>query len=151
MFKRIGALAVLAVVVFACGGSPTATQTPGSGATEPPGGTATDTPAPGQTTPPNAGDIEAKVRALVPDGSTEVGKVEVGGLFQLSLTNPKSVQELEAFWDQKIPSLGMTVAGKFTSGAILTISIPDPPGGIVAGPDENTGTTSIVISLGPSS
>jgi hypothetical protein len=149
MFKRIGALTVLAAVVFACGGSPTATQTPG--ATEPPGGTATDTPAPGQTTPPNAGDIEAKVRALVPDGSTELGKAEVGGLFQLTVTNPKSVQELEAFWDQKIPSLGMSIAGKFTSGGILTISIPDPPGGIVAGPDANTGLTSIVISLGPSS
>jgi hypothetical protein len=151
MFKRIGALAVLAVVVFACSGSPT-TQTPGVGATDTPGAAPTDTPAAGQTTPPNASDIEAKVRALVPDGSTEVGKTEIGGLFQLTLTSPKSLQELEAFWDQKIPSLGMNLAGKFTAGGVLTIAISNPDGGIVAGEDTSgSGLTSIVISLGTSS
>jgi hypothetical protein len=151
MFKRIGAVSLLAVVVFACGGSPTATQTPGTGATENPGGAPTDTPAAGQTTPPNAGDIEAKVRALVPDGSTEVSKAQVGGLFQLTVTNPKSVQELEAFWDQKIPSLGITVAGKFTSGGVLTYAVTNPDGGIVASPSSSGSGTDIVISLGVSS
>lgn len=38
MFKRIGALSVLAAVLFACGGSLTATPTPAAGATETPGG-----------------------------------------------------------------------------------------------------------------
>jgi hypothetical protein len=151
MFKRIGALMVLAAVLFACGGSPTATQTPGAGATENPGGAATDTPAAGQTTPPNAGDIEAKVRALVPDGSTEVGKVQVGSLIQLTLTNPKSLQELESFWDQKIPSLGMTVAAKSTVQGTLIYSITNPDGGIVAGPDPSGSGTTMTISLGLSS
>jgi hypothetical protein len=151
MFKRIGALTVLAAVLFACGGSPTATQTPGAGATENPGGAPTDTPAAGQTTPPNASDIEAKVRALVPDGSTEIGKTEAGGLFSLTLTNPKSVQELESFWDQKIPSLGMTVSGKFTASGVVTYAITNPDGGIVAGPDSSGSGSTIVISLGTSS
>lgn len=158
MLKRIGALTVLAVVAFACSGSPT-TQTPGAGATETPGGAAaetpgaaaTETPAAGQTNPPNAGDIEAKVRALVPDGSTEIGKAQVGGLFQLTVTSPKSIQELEAFWDQKIPSLGITVSGKFTSGGVLTYSLTNPDGGIVATPGSSGGGSEIVIGLGVTS
>jgi hypothetical protein len=151
MFKRIGALTVLAAVLFACGGSPTAPQTPGAGATENPGGVPTDTPAAGQTTPPNAGDIEAKVRALVPDGSTEIAKAQIGGLFQLTVTNPKSVAELEAFWDQKIPSLGITVGGKFTTSGVLQYALTNPDGGIVASPSSSGSGTDIVISLGLSS
>jgi hypothetical protein len=87
----------------------------------------------------------------VPDGSTEVSKVQVGALFQLTVTNPKSIQELESFWDAKIPSLGITVSGKFTSGGTLTYSLTNPDGGIVASPDSSGSGTLIVIGLGVTS
>jgi len=156
MSRQILGLAVAAIVLAACGG--TATGTPGGttppGETQAPGETATpaETQDGGETTPPNAGDIEAKARALVPPGSTELGTGSFGGAFQITVTNPMSVAELEAFWDQKIPSLGMTVSGKFTAAGTLTIAITNPDGGIVAGEDSSgSGETTIVISLGTSS
>jgi hypothetical protein len=150
MFKRIGALIVLAAVVFACGGSPT-TQTPGAGATDTPGAAATDTPAPGQTTPPNAGDLKTKAQALLPSDATVLSEITVGGAYQVSATSRTSITDLEAFWEQKIKDLGMTQTGKFTAEGVLTIAITNPDGGIVAGTDTSTGDTTITISLGTSS
>ena len=152
MFKRIAALAVCAIAIAACSGTPT-TETPGPGGTETPGAGATETPGAtqgGQTNPP-AGDLEALARALVPPGSTETQKVEIGGFFQLYITSTMSLAELEAFWDSKIPSLGMTLAGKFTGSGSLTISITNPDGGIVATEDTSAGNVGIVIALGTSS
>ncbi|HEY6058228.1 MAG TPA: hypothetical protein VIV06_09350 [Candidatus Limnocylindrales bacterium] len=163
MIRRFGALAVLVLVVAACGGSatsaPGATQTAGAEATqaeatqaEATQAAATETEGSAPTNPPNASDLEGKARALVPDGSTEVSKLEIGGAFQLSVTTTKSLEELEAFWDQKIPSLGMTVSGKFTAGDTLTFAVTNPDGGIVAAKDSSgSGQTTIVISLGTSS
>jgi hypothetical protein len=70
-------------------------------------------------------------------------------MYQLSLTSTMTVDQLEAFWDERIPSLGMTLTGKFTSGGVLTIAITNPDGGIVAAPDGDGGV-GIVISLGTS-
>jgi hypothetical protein len=150
MFKRIGALAVLAVVVFACSGSPT-TQTPGAGATDTPGAGATDTPAPGQTTPPNAGDLKGKAQALLPSDATVVSEVTVGGSYSVTATSKTSVADLTTFWEQKIKDLGMTQTGKFEAGGALTIAFTNPDGGIVAGTDTSTGETTIAISVGTSS
>ena len=157
MFLRFGALAVLAIAIAACSGTPTtgpgATETPGSVATETPGAGATETPGEtqgGQTNPP-AGDLEATARALVPPGSTETGKFEAGGFFQLYLTSTTSIQDLEAFWDQKIPSLGMTVAGKFTLEGTISYTSTNPDGVITASPDSASGGVVIVIALGTSS
>lgn len=150
MPKRILALAVLAVVLAACGSAatpPSGTQPPG---TEAPTESATD--GGGVTAPPNAGDLEATARALVPPGATETGHLETGGVFQLYLTSAMSLADLEAFFDQKIPSLGITVSGKFTVSGTLTYAFTNPEGGIVAGEDTSgAGGTSIIISVGSAS
>lgn len=149
MFKRIGALTVLAAVLFACGGSPTATQTPGAGATEPPGGTATDTPA-GQTAPPFAGDLEATARALVPPGSTETQKIEAGGVFQLYVTSTTSIADLESFYDSKLPSVGAKDVAKINSSGSLTYGFTNPDGTVIATTDSASGGTFIIIGVGSS-
>ena len=150
MSRLFAGLAIVAVLIAACSGTtPQSTATPGSGAT--PGTEATPTPAGGggQTNPPNAGDMEAKARSLVPDGSTETGHLETGGIFQIYLTNPKSIKDLEAFWDAKIPQTGLTLSGKFEAGGAVTYAFSNPDGGIVASPDSSgNGQTTIVISVG---
>jgi len=150
MFRRTLAFAVLAIVIAACGSA--ATNPPSD--TQPPGATATpaETQGGGETTPPNAGDLEATARALVPPGSTETGKFEVGGFFQLYLTSTTSMQDLETFWDQKLAALGINVVGKFTAEGTLTYSFTNPDGGIVASPDTSGGSdTVVVIAVGTSS
>ena len=118
---------------------------------------ATETPAEtpaetqdGQTNPP-AGDLEATARALVPPGSTETSKFEAGGFFQLTLTSTTSIGDLEAFWDQKIPSLGLTLAVKSTAQGILTYAFTNPDGAISAVPDEAGGGVVIGIQVGTGS
>ncbi len=146
MFQRIGALALLAIVIGACSGNPTTapqgTETPGPAATETPGATQE-----GQTNPPPAGDLEATARALVPPGSSETSKFEAGGVFQLYLTSTMSLEELESFWDAKIPSQGMKVEGKFSGSGGVTYIFSNPDGGIVASPDPSAGGFGIVISV----
>ena len=151
MHKRILALAILAVVIAACSGSSSATNTPGSQATatEQPGG-ATQNPG-GQTTPPNAADLKAKAQALLPSDATIVSEVTVGGAYQVTATSNKSIAELTTFWEQKIKDLGMNQTGKFEAGGALTIAFTNPNGGIVAGTDSSNNQTTIAISVGTSS
>jgi hypothetical protein len=150
MTRLFGALALIAVLIAACSGS--TTTTPPAGATATAGTEATATSAGGgggaQTPAPNAGDNEAKARALVPDGSTETAHLATGGIFQVYVTNPKSVKELEAFWDAKIPQVGLTQSGKFEANGAVTYGFTNPDGGIVASPDSSGNGTTIVISVG---
>jgi hypothetical protein len=152
MTRRFAALALIAAFMTACSGS-TSTTPPAGAATATPGAQATPEPGSsgggGATTPaPNAGDNEAKARALVPDGSTETAHVASGGIFQVYLTNPKSVKELEAFWDAKIPQTGLTQSGKFEVNGSVTYAFTNPDGGIVAGPDSSGTGSTIVITVG---
>jgi hypothetical protein len=153
MSKRILALAIVALVVAACGGSPTnepgSTPTPGAEATPTAGETATDGGQP--TTPPNTGDLKAKGQALLPPDAQQTTEVTAGGVYQVYATSGTSLADLKAFWEQKIPSLGMTLTGTTSSEGSLIIAFTNPDGGIVAGTDTSTGDTTLVISLGTSS
>jgi len=155
MTRFFAALALIAVVIAACSGTTPQTTAPAGGGTPVPGGETTPAPTSGgggaQTPAPNASDAEAKARALVPDGSTETGHLETGGLFQIYLTNPKSVKDLEAFWDAKIPQAGLTQSGKFEASGAVTYAFTNPDGGILASPDPSGSGTTIVISVGTSS
>jgi hypothetical protein len=124
------------------------------GVTNPPGATAgttagapTQPPAGTPIPQPNGGDLEAKVRSLVPPGSTEVTAAAVGGSFSVTVNNPGPLDQLEAFWDQKIPTAGVTQTGKVEAGGTLTYGFTDPDGGIVAAPNGSGGFV-ITISLG---
>lgn len=147
--KRIGALAVVAVVVFACSGSPT-NQTPGAGATDTPGGAATDTPG-DQTPPPFSGDLAATARALAPPGSTETQKIEAQGVFQLYLMSTMSIADLESFYDAKLPSVGAKDVAKVTSSGSVTYGFTNPDGTVIATTDSAGGGTLIIIGVGTSS
>jgi hypothetical protein len=151
MLKLVLASTVLAALLVACSAgapatpsAPAATPTPGATQAAP----SPTPPGSGNTTPAaNTGNAEAIVRALVPPGATEVSKVETGDFFSLSLSSSQSIAELEAFFDQKLPSTGVTVSGKFTAAGTLTIAFTNPDGGITATPDGSGGTL-VVITAG---
>lgn len=152
MSRSFVALALIAALIAACSGTPTQTTSP-AGATATPSTEATPVPGGGgggatQTPAQNASDNEAKARALVPDGSSETGHLASGGIFQIYLTNPKSVKDLEAFWDAKIPQAGLTQTGKFEASGSVTYTFSNPDGGIVAAPDSGGSGSTIVISVG---
>jgi hypothetical protein len=154
MTRRFAALALIAALIAACSGNSPQTTAPagGGGATATPGTEATPAPGGGggggQTPAPNAGGNEAKARALVPDGSTETGHAASGNVFLIYLTNPKSVKELEAFWDAKIPQAGLTKSSKFEANGAVTYAFSNPDGGIVASPDSSGTGSTIVITVG---
>jgi hypothetical protein len=150
MMKRILTSAALALVVAACssGTVPTAP----AGVPTVPGGLPTGVPTlppvgtPGNP-PPNGGNLESQVRSLVPPGSTEVQSASLGGSFSVTVTNPGPLDQLEAFWDQTIPAVGVTQTGKVEAGGTLTYGFTDPDGGIVAAPNGSGGYV-ITVSLG---
>ena len=147
--QRLATGVVVALILSACSsGAPGATV---PGVTQQPAATAdAPTGAPVVTNPPvNPASLEARVRALVPPGSSETQVAQVGNSYSLYLTNSSSLDQLEAFWDQAIPAQGLTLAGKFESAGTLTYSVTNPDGGIVVTPD-GSGGHAIVISLGTS-
>jgi hypothetical protein len=107
---------------------------------------------PAQQTPgapqPNAGDNESRARALVPPGSTELSETSFGNAYQLTLTNPQSLEQLDAFWAQAIPAAGMQSTGKFEMDLSLVIAFTNPDGGISATNDGSGSGSTIVISVG---
>jgi hypothetical protein len=139
--KRLLGSITLVVVVAACGGGPvTPTQRPGQ-PTQAPGGTTT-VPQPG------GGNTEAKARALVPPGSTELSATTQGNSYSLIVSTAQTIEQVGAFYQQAIPAAGLTETGRFTLGDTLTISVSNPDGGIVAVKDPSQGRVVVTISLG---
>jgi len=156
----LSCLALLALA--ACGGSPAASTGPGR--TTGPGGQATtpaqqaSQPAPVGTPPaavtpaPGGGgsSSEAIVRALVPPGSTEVAHFQVGNQFSMTVSSQMTLAQLEAFFDQKLPSTGVTQTGKFNSTGSLIYAFTNPDGGVTVADDGNGGFQ-VTIAAGASS
>lgn len=156
MVKRLLASALLALALVGCSGGPAATvpgvptQAPGGVPTQAPGGVPTQAPG-GQPTPAGqpAGDLEARVRALVPPGSTEISEASFGGAYQLNLSNTgQSLEQLQAFWTQQVPAAGFTWSGAFVQGDSLTVAFTNPSGGAVAVRNPADGSTIITLSAG---
>ena len=148
--QRLAAGIALAVMLTACSsGAPGATV---PGVSQPPGATAgaTNPPAATPGNPQPAGNLEAAARALVPPGSVELSEAQYGNAYQLNVTTTMSLDQLKAFWAQAIPATGATSPGQFESGGILTVTLNNPEGGIVASPDATSGGYLITISLGTS-
>ena len=150
---------VFTVLVVSCGGSP-ATPAPraSAGGAQPSTGPSTPgTPA----TPASvatagnpgggpAGDVKSIVTALIPPGSTQLNATEIGGSYTVQLTSQSSLSDLEAFFDQKIPTVGVTQTGKTTAGGTAIYAFTNPDGGITISPMSEGGIL-ITISAGTSS
>ena len=156
--KRILFVA-LTVLVVGCGGT-AATLAPraSTGGAQPPAGQSTPaaaaTPAaiatagnPGGGPP---GDVKSLVTALIPPGSTQVNATEIGGSYSVQLTNQSSLSDLQAFFDQKIPTVGVTQTGKTSGAGTAIYAFTNPDGGITISPMD-TGGVLITISAGTSS
>jgi len=156
----LSCLALLALA--ACGGSPAASTGPGR--TTGPSGQATtpaqqaSQPAPVNNPPAAAtpapggggGSPEAIVRALIPPNALELNHAQVGNSYTVQLSSQSSLADLQAFWDQKIPTTGVTQSGKFNQADSLVYAFTNPDGGITAGSDGSGGVL-ITISAGTSS
>jgi len=148
----LSCLAVLALA--ACGGSPAATA---PGRTTGPAGQPTSAPpqasqpaAASTPAPGGGGSPEAIVRALIPPNALELSHAQVGNQYSVQLSSQSSMSDLEAFWDQKIPTTGVTPGGKFNQGEALVYAFTNPDGGITASSDGSGGVL-ITISAGISS
>jgi hypothetical protein len=93
------------------------------------------------------GSAESIVRALVPPGAAEVTHTSLGNQFSVSVTSQLSLAELEAFWDQKLPTTGVTQTGKLNQAGSLIFAFTNPEGGITA-VDDGSGGFQIAISAG---
>ncbi len=146
---RLAATATLALIVTACSSGAPGPTVPG--VSLPPGATANVPTLPPVGTPgnplPNGGTPEARVRALIPPGATELQAAAVGGSYSVTLSHPGPLDQLEAFWDQAAPAAGVTVTGKVANAGTLTYGFTDPDGGIVAVPNGSGGYV-ITISVG---
>ena len=153
MPRTLTALAVIALVVGACGGGGAAATT---APTVAPGGpAATEAPATAEATEgaaattSGADDLKALAAQLTPGGTTEIQHMEATGVYQLYLSTSMSIDQLTAFYDQKAASIPIQGYTKVVSNGSLYIGGSDPVVGIVAAADSsNPGTTTIVISVG---
>jgi len=94
--------------------------------------------------------MESIARALAPAGALELSHAAVGNSYSLQLSSPMTADQLQAFWDTKIGSLGLSQTGKFVvPGGAITYAFTGPDGGIVASPD-GSGNYIIQISVGTS-
>ena len=147
MIKRSLAGLLLAGLLAACGGG-------GAPATQAPGGQATTAPA-GATQAPggggNTGDFATIAQNLVPPGSTEISRSSIGNSAQVIVSSNQSLQDLAAFYSQKIPALGLTETGRTEMQGTLIIALGNPDGGILVVPGDEAGANLITISVGTSS
>lgn len=160
MPRTLTALAVIALVVGACGGGGAAATTAPTAA--PGGPAATEAPATAEATEgaaattsggggggQSADDLKALAAQLTPGGTTEIQHMEATGVYQLYLSTSMSIDQLTAFYDQKAASIPIQGYTKVVSNGSLYIGGSDPVVGIVAAADSsNPGTTTIVISVG---
>lgn len=158
MSRSLIGLAVLALVVGACGGGAAATSAPTVAPGEPAATAAPAEATQGAEATTSGGGIGGGVSAdalkalaaqLTPPGATETGKLESTGVFQLYLTTTMSIDQLTAFYDEKANSIPIKDYSKLSASDGLYIGGSDPVLAIVATPDpQNAGTLALVISVG---
>jgi hypothetical protein len=150
---------VLTVLVVACGGAaaPSAPRASTGGAQPSTGqSTAGAAATPGSAaTPANPaggapGDVKSIVTALIPPGSTQINATEIGGSYTVQLMSQSSMSDLQAFFDQKIPTLGITQTGKTSGGGTTIYAFTNPDGGITMSPLDEGGIL-VTIAAGTSS
>jgi hypothetical protein len=149
VIKQLLTSGLLTLALIGCSSGGQAPTVPGV-PTQPPGGAPTAPPG-GQPTPAGqpAGDLETRVRALIPPGSTEISEASAGGAYQLNLSNTgQTLEQLQAFWTQQVPAAGFTFTGAFIQGDALTVAFSNPSGGAVAVRNTGTGETIITLSAG---
>ncbi len=144
---------LIAATLAACGGTaattaPRTSTAPGQATAA---GAATSAPGPaGTTAPAPAGNVENVVRSLIPTGALELSHAQVGGQYSVQLSSQSPLADLQSFWDQKIPSLGLNQTGKIGVADSVTYAFTNPDGGIVVASDGSGGWL-ITISAGTSS
>jgi septal ring-binding cell division protein DamX len=150
---------VLTVLVVGCGGA-AATQAPraSTGGAQPsaaalttPGAAATAVSA---GTPANpggapAGDVKSLVKSLIPTASTQLSETQIGGNYTVQLSSQSPLSDVESFYDQKLPTVGVTPTGKTSASGTTVYAFTNPDGGITITPDGNGGLL-IIISAGAS-
>ena len=158
MPRTLTALAVIALVVGACGGggaAATTAPTVAPAATEA-AATAEATEAPAATgsgggtgSSQSADALKALAQQLTPPNSTETGHLEATGVYQLYVTTTQSLDQLKAFYDGKAASIPIKEYTKVDASGSLYIGGTDPVLGIIAAPDPaNAGQFSVIISVG---
>jgi hypothetical protein len=156
---RLTTLAVIALVLGACGGGGAAatgapTVAPGEPAATEAAATAEVTEAPADTgsgagSSQSADALKALAQQLTPPGSTETGHLEASGVYQLYLTTTQSLDQLKAFYDGKAASIPIKDYTKVDASGSLYIGGSDPVLAIIAAPDpQNAGQFSVIISVG---
>ncbi|MGH2408074.1 MAG: hypothetical protein ACRDF7_08365 [Candidatus Limnocylindrales bacterium] len=159
--SRVAGLAGLVLLLAACSSGSPAASTPaggGDGSQPTDAGAATTQPtdAGSATTEPTsagqsgapAGSLADLALKLVPDGATLSGNLAGQGVYQQYATSTLSLDQITAFYDQRIPSLGMTVASKAVISGSLYYSTTNPVGAIVVVPaTDGSGGFTIAVSL----
>ena len=160
MPRTLTALAVLALMVGACGGGAAATTAPtvapGEPAATQAAATAEVTEAPAGTgsgggggSSQSADALKALAQQLTPPGSTETGHLEATGVYQLYLTTTQNLDQLKSFYDGKATSIPIKDYTKIDASGSLYIGGSDPVLGIIAAPDPaNGGQFTVIISVG---
>src|SRR6185369_2452375 len=157
MPRTLTALAVIALVVGACGGGGGAATTaptvaPNEPAATEAAATAEATEGAAATTSggsQSADALKALAQQLTPPGSTETGHLEATGVYQLYLTTTQSLDQLKAFYDGKAASIPIKDYSKVDASGSLYIGGSDPVLGIIAAPDPaNGGQFTVIISVG---
>jgi hypothetical protein len=157
MPRTLTALAVIALVVGACGGGGAAATTAPTVAPNEPAATeaaATAEATEGAAATTSGGTVsdsalKALAQQLTPPGSTETGHLEATGVYQLYLTTTQSLDQLKAFYDGKAASIPIKEYTKVDASGSLYIGGTDPVLGIIAAPDPaNAGQFTVIISVG---
>jgi len=160
MSRSLTALAVLALVVGACGGGGAAATSAVTVAPGEPAATEAAPPevteAPAETTSGGGGGggqsadaLKALAQQLTPPGSTETGHLEASGVYQLYLNTTQNLDQLKAFFDGKAASIPIKDYTKVDASGSLYIGGSDPVLAIIAAPDpQNANQFTVVISVG---
>jgi hypothetical protein len=160
MPRTLTALAVIALVVGACGGGGAAatsapTVAPGEpAATEAATAEVSEAPADtgsggGAGSSQSADALKALAQQLTPPSSTETGHLDASGVYQLYLTTTQNLDQLKSFYDGKAASIPIKDYTKVDASGSLYIGGSDPVLAIIAAPDPaNANQFSVIISVG---
>jgi hypothetical protein len=151
-------IAILALVVAACGGSsasksPSASSPAGTTGPTAPAATSGATTGPDATSAPDAtkapftGDLKSLAEALEPANSTITGHLDSTGVYQIYLTTTASVDDLKSFWGGKVPSLGFKNYSYTELSGTIYAGAENPTLAIIAGPDSATKVMTVIINV----
>jgi hypothetical protein len=160
LLTRALSLAVLMVLVVACGGGPGASQSsadseqstaadPSTAASEDAGASAT--PASG-----NGGDVEGVAEALIPPNSTEVSKTVAEGVSFIIYESTDSIESLQSHYEGAIPAAGMQIISTSTAGGNVSIVFAEDTGSTFGGAvsifpsSSGTGGSGVQVTVGDS-